>query len=303
VAVTEMMNHFVKTFESNVIHLVQQKYSKLRRTVTERSPGPTEKHAFRVVGKGGDMTSRATASSAAVGADAWKRTATPWADTAYDDRVVVPAHYGCADSFSEAEVQRMLTNPASIVTQKHAAQVGRQIDDVIITAAFAAALDSAGNSNSHPAGSQVGGATQAFDFDFVKLIRESMLEKDIDPDEEIFMVVSPNAVSQLLAEPQATSADYASMKALMGGNVVQGWMGFSWIISNRLTDASPTSAQRYGIAYTRDAIGLLMLQDARTKVGEDPGTWFDTTILTTVDLGAVRIQDEKCFRVHYLESN
>jgi hypothetical protein len=90
----------------------------------------------------------------------------------------------------------------------------------------------------------------------------------------------------------------------MSGNVVQGWMGFTWINTNRLTKpVVGPPAQVYGAAYTKDAMGLITLQDIKTDVGRDPGTWFDTVVQTSVDIGAVRIQDEKVFRVHYLESN
>lgn len=298
-AVNEIQNHFIRTFESNVIHLVQQKTSKLRRTVTEKTPGPTEKHAFRVVGAGGALTARAN-----VGANAGKRPATSFEDTVYNDRVASPAHYGKADSFSRAEVLRMITDPQSVLTQKHAAMVGRTFDDVIITALFGNAPDSAGNANAHPAGSQLGSAVTAPSFDLVRLVREAAGEKEIDPEEEMFFVVSPNFVSALLNDAKATSFDYANAKALMNGGMVQGWMGFTWIVSNRLTKpvAGPP-AQVYCAAYTKDAMGLITLQDATADVGKDPGTWFDTVVQTTVDIGAVRIQDDKVLRVHILETN
>jgi hypothetical protein len=299
VAVNEIQNHFIKTFDSNVTHLVQQRYSKLRRTVTEKSPGSTERHSFRVVDARGAMTARAN-----VGANAGKRPATPYADTVYNDRIAASQHYGTADSFSKAEVLRMITDPQSSMTQAMAAQIGRTFDDVIITALFAPALDSANNANAHPPAQQLGGAAQAPTFALVKTVREAALEKEIDPDEEMFFVVSPNFAMALLDDPKATSFDYANAKALMSGNVVQGWMGFTWITSNRLTKALVgPPAQMYGAAYTRDAMGLLVLQDAQTEVGKDPGQWFDTTVQTTVDIGAVRVQDAKVFRVHYLETN
>jgi hypothetical protein len=299
VAVNEISNTFIRTFESNVIHLVQQKTSKLRRTVTEKSPGASEKHAFRVVGKGGALAQRAN-----VGAIAGKRPATSFEDTVFNDRVAIPGHYGKADSYSQAEVLRMITDPESALTQKHAGMVGRTFDDVIIAALFANAPDSAGNANAFPAGNQLGGAAQAPTFALVKGVREAALEKDIDPDEEMFFVVSPNFAMALLDDAKATSYDYANAKALMSGSVVQGWMGFTWIVTNRLTKAVVgPPAQIYGAAYTKDAMGLITLQDATTEVGKDPGTWFDTIVQTTVDTGAVRIQDEKVFRVHYLESN
>lgn len=298
-AVNEISNAFVKTFESNVIHLAQQKYSKFRRCVTEKQPGPTEKHAFRVVGAGGALAARAN-----VGTVAGKRTSTSFDDTVWNDRVAIPAHYGKADSYSQAEVNRMITDPNSVLTQKHAAMVGRTYDDVIIAALFASAADSAGNANAHPAGSQLGGAAIAPSFDLVRQTREVALEKEIDPDEEMFFAISPNFVAALLNDAKATSIDYANAKALMAGGIVQGWMGFTWIVTNRLTKALVgPPAQIYGAAFTRDAMGLLVIQDAQTDVGRDPGTWFDTVVQTSVDIGAVRIQDEKVLRVHYLETN
>lgn len=298
-AVNELQNHFIKTFEANVIHLVQQKTSKLRRTVTEKRPGPTEKHSFRVVDARGAMTTRAN-----IGANAGKRTNTPYADTVYNDRVVGTARKGTADSFSRGEIQRLLEDPQSIMTTAMAAQVGREFDDVIIAALFANALDNLGTVNAHPAAMQIGGAAIAPSFALVRQAREVMLEKEVDPSEEVFFVVSPNFVATLLDDPKATSFDYANAKALMAGELVQGWMGFTWITSNRLTKpvAGPP-AQVYCAAYTKDAIGLLVLEDLHAEVGKDAGQWFDTTVMVECDIGAVRIQDSKVLRIHILETN
>lgn len=296
-AVNEISTHFVKTFEANVIHLLQQKTSKLRRTVTEKHPGPSEKHSFRVVDARGTMQDRVN-----VGANAGKRAPTPYSDTVYNDRVCGSTRKGTADSFSRAEAQRMIEEPQSVVTTAMAAQVGRTFDDVIIAALFANALDTLGTINAHPAAMQIGGAAEAPSFALVRKARRVMLEKEIDPSEEIFFVVSPGFISVLLDDPKATSFDYANAKALMAGEIVQGWMGFTWITTNRLTKpvAGPPP-QVYGAAYTRDAIGLLVLEDLHVETGKDAGSWFDTTIQIECDIGAVRIQDNKVLRVHYLD--
>lgn len=296
-AANEMTQLYIKTFESNVIQLAQQKYSKLRNTVTVRS-GPTSSHRFQVM----SARSAMTAKTAPAGTNTGKRTATPYADSVFNNRVATPAPYGTADSFEWDDIVRQLTDPQSALTSAMAAQAGRRFDDTIIAAATGAALDDLANSNAHPAGSQIGGATTAFSFDLVRQVREHALSHDIDPDEEMFFVISPNCLNKLLNASQATSFDYTNAKALMSGNVVQGWMGFTWIVSNRLTDAAPTSLQRYCLAYTRDAIGLVVNKEPFVKVAEDPGVSFATTVYLGVDIGAVRIQDEKMLRVHILES-
>lgn len=296
-AANMMTQLYIKTFEGNIIQLAQQKFSKLRRTVTERS-GPTAVHRFQVMSARGAMTQK----SAPAGTNTNKRNATPWADSVFNNRIATPLPYHTADSYEWDDVVRQHTDPQSALTTSLAAQAGRRFDDTIIAAATAAALDDLANSNAHPAGSQLGGATTAFDFDLVRATRELILEKDIDPDEEVFFVISPNAVMALLDDAKATSIDYANAKALMGGGLVQGWMGFSWIVSNRLTDPAPTSSQRYALAYTKDAIGLVVAKEPFVKIAEDPGASFATTVYLGVDLGAVRVQDEKMLRVHYLES-
>ena len=298
-AVNEISNAFVKTYEANVLHLVQQKTSKLRRTVTEKSPGPTISHSFRVVSARGAMTART-----GVGTVAGKRTATPYSDTVFNDRICGSTPLGTADSFSHAEALRLITEPQSVLTQAQALQTGRQFDDTIVAALFASAADNAGNANAFPAANQLGGVAVAPSFSLVAQVRESALEADIDPDEEMFFVCSPNFAVALLSDAKATSIDYANARALMGGSIVQGWMGFTWIPTNRLTKpvAGPP-AQVYGAAYTKDAIGMLVLQDVKVDVGQNPAAWFDTTIQTSIDIGCVRIQDAKVFRVHYLETN
>lgn len=296
-AVNEIMNHYVKTFEANAIHLVQQKYSKFRSKVTEKSPGATEKHSFRVVDARGAMSDRSN-----VGANAGKRPATNYSDTVFNDRVCLSTPKNTADSFSKPDMKRMLEDPQSEIYKAMVPQVGRTFDDVINTAFFASALDSAGNSTAFGATGTtptVGGAANAFDLQDVVDLLQAFNSDDVDPDEEKFFAVSPAAISKLLVEPKATSVDYVNAKALMGGMVVQGWMGFTWIMSNRLT--IPATTQRYLPAWTRDSMGLLVLSDINVEIGKDPSKQFDTTVQIDIDIGAVRIQEKKVKRVHILE--
>lgn len=297
-AVNEVMNHFVKTFESNAIHLVQQKLSKFRSLVTEKRPGPTEKHAFRVVDARGTVANPMVARVGTLGANAGKRTATVFTDTVFNDRVASAVPYVTADSFSKPDMRRMLEDPESEIYKAMVPQVGRMYDDIINTAFFASANDSAGNANAW-GGTTIGGAAEVFDITDVINLLEAFNTDDVDPDEQKFIAVSPDAVSKLLVEPKATSVDYVNARALMSGKIVDGWLGFSWTMSNRLT--IPATTQRYYPAWTRDAMGLLVLSDIELDVGKDPGTSFDTVIQLSIDAGAVRIQDKKVKRIHVLE--
>jgi hypothetical protein len=177
-------------------------------------------------------------------------------------------------------------------------QVGRMYDDIINTAFFASANDSAGNANAW-GGTTIGGAAEAFSIEEPIALLEAFNTDEVDPDEEKFLSISPDGVSKLLGEPKATSVDYVNARALMSGQVVPGWLGFTWIMSNRLT--IPATTQRYYPAWTRDSMGLLVIADLEFEMGKDPGTSFDTIMQLSIDTGAVRVQDKKVKRIHVLE--
>lgn len=296
-AVNEISQHEKRTYEDNLIHLVQQKYSRLRRTVTEKSTAAKD-HTFRVVAPRGAASDKPTGTNAA------KRRATPYSDTVYNNRVGIPAPFDTADSFEWDDVVRGIAEPASTLTTAMAMQMGRKIDDKIITALFGNAVDTEANVTAFPATQQLGGAAQAPTVAFVRGIREAVLEKEIDPDEQCFFVCSPNFVMTLIDDPKVSSSDYATGQALMKGGMAQGWMGFDWILTNRLTKpVVGPPAQVYGAVYTKDAMGLLVNKEIFSEIGKDPGASFSTTVYVAGDMGAVRVQDEKVFRVHYLETN
>jgi hypothetical protein len=295
-AVNEIMNHFVRTFEASAIHLVQQRYSKFRSRVTEKSK-TTEQHSFRTVSARGAMVDRAN-----VGANAGKRPATNFADTVFNDRVALSTPKNTADSFAKCDVRRMLEDPQSEIYQAMVPQVGRTFDDVIAAAFHANALDTAGNVTAFGATGTtptLGGAGIPWSFDLVALLLQAYNTDDVDPDEQKFLAIPPAVVTAILNEPKGTSADYVNARALMSGTVVDGWMGFSWIMSNRLNH--PVAGDTYCQAWTRDAMGLLVLQDIQTEIGKDPGTQFDTIIQLDIDIGAVRIQEAKAKRIRITE--
>jgi hypothetical protein len=298
VAANEISQLQIQKFAQDIIHLSQQKKSKLRMCVTEQFD-VANKFTFKVTSARGAMTARAN-----VGVVAGKRTATAWVDQVYNNRVVLPAPYYAADSFSSYDdVKRMIESPQAILTKAMAAQVGRQFDDIIIASFFAAALDNLGNSNAHPAASQIGGATTAPSLDLLVDARELLAENEVDPDEEKYFVCSPNFISALIENTKVASRDYAAMQALQTGKI-DTFMGFKFIESNRLTNpVSGPPDQVYGCAFTKDSIGLAVNTDGIVDIAKDPGLSFDTTVQVQIDAGAVRIQDAKCIRVHYLETN
>ena len=100
---------------------------------------------------------------------------------------------------------------------------------------------------------------------------------------------------------EAVNSQFVQTRKTETGDVTSAqWMGFTWVISNRLT--VPAGTQRYLAVMTRRAMGMVFDKDIFVKIAENPGKRFSTTVYTAFDAGAVRVQDEQIFRVHVDEA-
>jgi hypothetical protein len=283
-------NAYIKTFESYVRHVAQQTDARLRPFVTEKQSGG-EDDSFPIIGTA-DFTSKASS-----------RTATPMNDTAWSNRICNTAVYHQGDSYEPEDVARMIVEPQSNLVQAIGNGARRCIDDIIIAAFSATADDKDGNHNALPSDSKLGGATQAFDFNFVTDLNEWFLARDIPTEEEKCLCVSPNCAKMMLREAKATSEDYVGpAHALVNGGFIRNFLGFTWVVSNRLPLAVGGTLQRYVYAFTKRAMGLKVTKDIWARIAEDPTHSFMTVVYSALDMGAVRIEDKRIVQAHILEA-
>lgn len=149
----------------------------------------------------------------------------------------------------------------------------------------------------------------------VRLIKYLFDTADVDPDEERFAVVSPNAIKNMLIYTEVTSADYNSVKALAEG-AIDTWMGFKWIMSNRLPLVGTASAlgityqpissiansgDRLCIFYCRNGLGIGIQEDVMTEIAKRPDMSFATQIYMEMVMGATRIEEPKVVIAPVLE--
>lgn len=269
---------YVKTFEDRVRHLAQQTDARLRPWVQEKN----------VVGSShnwGRMAAQTMASKATTG-----RIATPANDSVWSNRISVVATYHGGDTTEQEDINQLLIDPNSNIAQALGAAARRQTDDIIIAAATGTALDEAGVNNAFPAGQIAGDYSTEITFDFVTLVNEMFLAKDIPADEPKVFVVGPKQARKLLHIAQATQTWYVEAKQLVSGGYIRNWMGFDWILSNRLL--VPTTDQKTCFAMTRKALGLQVSKDIWARVAEDPSISFAWRIYTALTMGAVRVEDE-----------
>jgi hypothetical protein len=197
---------------------------------------------------------------------------------------------------------KMLIDPNSNLVQSMGMAAGRKIDDVIIGAAIGGALNSVRASDGSntpttialPASQVVGDGTAAMSFDLVTEAQEVFTANDIDPSVPKIFVIGPRQLRELMNLTEVTSSDYVQAQALQQYGIVPNWLGFTWILSTRLT--SPTGAvdgTRACIAMTYDAVGLHMPMEMTAFVDRDPSLSYAWRPYCQMDLGAVRVEDEK----------
>lgn len=274
---------FVEQYKSNVFHLAQQKGSRLRDSVrTETVTGKS--HFFERIG------STAAAKRTSRHAD------TPRMDTPHSRRKVTMDDYDWADLIDQEDKVRMLISPQSDYAQAGAFAMGRAMDDAIIEAATGNAFGgvAGGTTVALPASQKiaVGGAGLTLE----KLIeaKEILDGNDVDPDEPRYMIASSKQMSNLLNLQKVTSADYASVKALVQGQI-DTYLGFNFIRTERL--GLDTNGDRQVLAYCGSAIGLAVGSDVNTRISERADKNYATQVFLSMTIGATRVEDEKMVEI------
>jgi len=276
---------FVQQYRDNVIHLSQQKGSRLRRSVRIEDGVVGENFYFERVG-----------ASAAV-----RRTVrhgdTPLLNTPHSRRRVSLVDYDWGDLVDKTDKVRLLIDPQSQYTKAGAWALGRAMDDEIITAFDGNAFTGRDGSttSAFPAGQQVAAAAAGLTIAKLLSARELLEESDVDPDEPRFVALAPDMITDLLNTTEVTSTDFNTVQALASGKI-NTYMGFDFIMSNRLpSDEAGGAFITY--AYTQSAMGLAIGMDVITRISERPDKNYSVQVYLSMALGATRVEDEKIVQI------
>jgi hypothetical protein len=280
-------NVFVNTYETNVRHLAQQGVTRLRPWVMERSV-QSEAHNWERI-----------ASTAATQKTTRKAT-TPDDETAWSRRQSVPLTWHCGDVTEQEDVVQLIVDPNSAYARAHGMAMRRAHDDAIIGAAVGASRDGAGSAVAFPAGQVVGDGSTEISYDMVTAVTEKFMENDIDPDEPKCFVIGPKQARKLLQLTEATSGDYNAVRPLTSKGYIESWMGYTWIVSTRLT--APDTDELDCFAMTRRALGMQINRDISARVSEDPGISFAWRIYCFSTFGAIRVEDEHLVKAHVADT-
>jgi len=278
---------FVQQYSSNVQMLSQQMGSVLRGVVDVESV--TGKNAFfDQVGK----TTAVVRSS--------RHADTPQIDTPHSRRRVTLADYEWADLIDNADKVRLLIDPTSSYAKAAAAAMGRAMDDVIIAALGGTSYtgETGATSVSLPAGQKPYSASQTDGLTVAKLLNAKKILDlaDVDPSLPRFIVCGPTQISDLLNTTEVKSSDYNTVKALAMGQL-DSFLGFKFIVSNRLKFDATNTDDRLAYAFTSDAIKLAIGQDVLARIDERADKSYSTQVYYAMSIGATRMEEEKVVEI------
>jgi hypothetical protein len=170
--------------------------------------------------------------------------------------------------------------------------IGRRMDQLVIDA-----LNSA--SSPSTVGTDIGGT--GTNMNLAKLLAaKKALDTNNVPAEGRCIVIHANGLSSLLDEQELTSSDFASVKALVRGEI-DTFLGFKFVtLGDRDEGGLPLPSTRTSFAFHRDAVGLGVSMAQKTEINYVPEK---TSFLVSsmFSAGAVSIDDEGIVKISSTE--
>lgn len=280
---------FVDQFSDTVRMLSGQRASRLRRTVQVDSDVTGESKSYDLLGLGADTANVVVT----------RHGDTPLNDQEHTRRWLYPINYDVADLIDRPDRAKMLIDPTSAYVRNHAGTMGRTMDETII-AAFDADVKTgrdASGTSTFPASQSIPHGSSGLTLAKLITAREILDAADIDEETPRYFVVTARQITNLLGDDKLTSADYAAVKALVGGQI-DSFMGFQFVRCQRL---KVTGGVRTCFAYTGDAIVFGVQQEPMTVASERPDKRHAWQIYTSGAWGAVRLDDKRVVRVFCTE--
>jgi Phage capsid protein len=271
---------FVHVYHAELQRQIAQRESRLRTAVRTRT----------IQGKTDNWDRLGPSDLAAI---ATRHATTTILDPIHSRRRAVMSDRGGAIILDRHDEVKMIAQPQNEYAQNHADSINRFYDDLIISAlggsATAVAADDTTSTVTLPAGQIVAEAgTAGLTFAKVNRAVELLNAKDV-PFDNRYAVVSAAGLSDLLATTQATSSDFVDLKAIQSGRLEGTFMGFTWIMSNRLPFTTP---KRTNYFFHKNAVGLSMAMDMYTSVSTRHDLNDATQVYAACSAGAVRIEEE-----------
>lgn len=301
---------FVKQYSANVFHLSQQKGSKLQGMVRNESQNAESAFYDRIGSVEAQLKSG-------------RHSDTTYSNTPHSRRRVTLKDYFFADLVDKEDKIRMLISPESEYVQAAVWALGRAKDDEIIAAALGTAYSGVDGATpvALPAAQKVaahdGTTTSGVNLNVktLRAVKQKFDGNDVSEEISKGFAITSFQLQSLLAQTEVTNSDFASVKALVMGEV-NSFMGFNFVRTERLprsasnvtynvasgvvgsgTGTITASNSRRCFAWALDGLLLATAQDISGKIDVLPTKHYSTQVYASLHLGATRMEEEKVVEV------
>ena len=292
----EITTAFVEQFRSNVLHLAQQKASKLMKFAQLKENVKGKSVYFDQIGvtEMRDVNTRHEDS--------------PEMNPEHERRRVTMVQSDWGALIDKHDEIRVLIDPASAYTQSASMAVGRREDKHFIDAAVGTSYsgESGGTAVVLPASQKILANNIGMTVAKVTETKQRMDEAEIDEEGRV-MLYSSQQFSDLLEDARFTSKDYIDVERLVNGKV-DTYMGFKWQrIEPRKaapTAGAATGKNKHGlpynaltdvttcIAFSMYAIGVGIGEIATFRITERPDKKYNKYVYVEIDMGGARVEEE-----------
>lgn len=266
-----------QAYSQNIMQLAQQKYSALLGTVYQRQNVRGKTFFQDQIGQW------------AMEVKGSRNTQTPNNDPVLGRRMGIMVDYHDNRLLDRGDELKTISDPRSAYTIAAAQALGRKIDEVIITAALGTAYSGETGATSVTNGNIVLATASSMTLARIVAVKQQFDAKDVEP-EDRYMVMTPAALDNLLNQTTFTSTDYASVKALVRGEI-DTFMGFKWIMSNRL--AAVSSSTLIGIAFQKYGLCQAMADAPLVRTDERADLSYSWQVYYELNMGAVRLEEDR----------
>jgi hypothetical protein len=124
--------------------------------------------------------------------------------------------------------------------------------------------------------------------------KEILDSNDVDPSIPRYIAVSPKQITNLLDDPEVTSADYNTVRALVKGEL-DTYVGFKFVTTNRL--GLDGSGDRRCFAWAMDGIKLAVGKEPTARIDERADKSYATQVYYCMSVGATRMEEAKVVEI------
>ena len=287
-ATDTLTQHFCTEYTTNWIARIQQTTSRLDPFIDSETVMGERKRYDRVSSRSSRKRTERKGPTIATNSEMDSR----WAyHASYEDPFILDR--------DDAANLAPLALPDSALIQQSTNAFHRDCDDVAVETALGAVItgENGTTSTAFGAGQQIAAGGTGLTIAKLIQVQEIWNTADVDPDVPRVIVVGAKQITNMLNTLEVRSADYNEVRALVNGKI-NTFMGFTFVINNRLTKVSTT---RSCVAWTKGAI-----KQIRSTVTVDVGKRLDLSLATQIysywKLGGVRVHDEAVVQIDCIES-